>query len=337
MPTLSRVLRTVAVVVAAVALTPTVARAAETEPHYGWFFPPRDGSRGINAAVAAAVAAALVDINHSADAETLRCEEVAVRATARLSPTAGWFFLGLTRSWDVDFSPATSTEYVDRFLPISIYRTAQLFPFGQVVPVDPAVRVGDIVFGTDKIAHFFTNGARYFVRWNTERGVVGDDEAEARAIEDGVDEERGILGRWASGIFSYADLEANFSGLGFYRGLCEGKTPALRVVDGRWQMDPFDIARLVTPCWDEAFAPSAFAAADAAAIRAALVDDCPRWRRDPVQRRRRAYAKRGCSASHQRLQQRVMTGDLPDPRPFDIAAICGSHPMNVDEEFSIDQ
>lgn len=311
--------------------TTTTSWAAETEPHYAWFFPPRDGSRGINAAVDAAVAAALSDVNARADRETLRCEDVAIRATARLAPTAGWFFLGLTRSWDVDFSPHSSTEYVERFLPISVYRHARLFPFGKVVPTDPAVRVGDIVFGTDKIAHFFTNGGRYFVRFNAERGVVGDDEAEVRAIEDGVDEERGILGQWASGIFSYADLEANHSGLGFYRGLCEGPSPALRKEQGRWQMEPFDIARFVTPCWDEAWEPSVFAG-DADAVRAALADNCPRWRQPAVQIRRRAYQQRDCrSTSHLRLRVRILAGELPDPRPFDIAAVCGSHQPEGEE------
>jgi hypothetical protein len=303
------------------------APAAETEPHYGWRHPPRDGTARLNAAIRARIDAALQDVNRDPHAATRACADVAVAATARLSSTAGWYFLGATRSFGLDTRPQSATEYVEEFLPVSIYRHARLWPFGQAVPVDPSIRVGDVVFGTDKIAHFFTNGARAFARFTEERahgaGVV---DAVHRALEDGVAEERSFLGQWASGIFSFADLEANAAGLRFYRSLCEDGG-LQKDIHGRWSIAPFDIARWVTPCFDEAFEPSAFADGDRDAIRRALGQLCPRWRRDDVQERWQRLRRRGCDGgTHAFVHGLVARGLAPDPTPFDIARVCAPPP-----------
>jgi hypothetical protein len=301
------------------------AAAAETEPYYGWWFPPRDGTRGIDEAVNALLAAGLADINARSDRSVLRCEDIAPRLQDRLAPTAGWFFLGLTRSWNVDFSPRSSREYVEDFTPLSVYAPARLLPFGKLVPVDPAVRVGAIVFGTDKLAHFFTNGARYYVRFVAEKARgQGDDDAIDAAIELGVMEESGILGRWASGIFSFADLQANQRGLAWYRSLCEGPEPGLRLVNGQWVLRPFSIAEHVDPCWDEAFEPSGFSDDDAPRIHAAVAQLCPRFQAPEAQRRWQGYAARGCpgrSRSHV-VTRRLLTVP-PDTARTWIGAICG--------------
>lgn len=71
------------------------------------------------------------------------------------------------------------------------------------MPVDPAVRVGDIVFGTDKLAHFFTNGARYFARYfgryfaryqAVRDGGASVDDAEDAAIAVGLGEKTRAAG-----------------------------------------------------------------------------------------------------------------------------------------------
>jgi hypothetical protein len=304
----------------------TTAHAAETEPHYGWQHLPRDSTVAIDAAVNARLAAALHDVNGRADRALLSCEEVAVAVTAPLWPTAGWYFVGLVRAWNLDVRPASASEYVSDFLPISTYRDAHLWPFGKFVPFDPAVRVGDVVFGTDKLGHLFTNGARAFRRFRAARAEGHDvDAAERAGLLVGVAEEHGILGRWASGIFSYADLEANASGLRFHRSLCEGPHPGLRHVDGAWRLVPFSIAAWVTPCFDEAFEPSAFADDDRDAIKRDLRALCPRWRRQDVQQRWQALQARGCTdnVGWRRLRATLSAqGTLPDPRPFDIGLLC---------------
>jgi hypothetical protein len=270
-------------------------RAAETDPYYGWWVPPRDGSLALDDAINRLLQETIADENARRDRVARRCEDIALHLQGRLAPTAGWFFLGLTRSWNVDVSPHSSREYVDEFGALSVYTPARLFPFGKFVPVDPSVRVGVIVFGTDKIAHFFTNGARYYRRFLEEKAAgKSDDDAIDAAITIGVGEEAGVLGQWASGIFSFADLQANLRGLFWYRSLCEGAAPRLALVDGRWRLEPFSIAEHVDPCFDEAFEPSAFDGDDAKRIRAAVVGHCSRFRTPSVQRRWRAYLARDC-------------------------------------------
>jgi hypothetical protein len=318
----------VVVVVVVVVVDARSARAAETEPHYGWQHPPRDGAAAIDDAVNARIGAALHDVNTRADRAQLACSDVALAVTAPLWATAGWYFVGLTRSWHLDTRPASATEYVDEFLPVSSYRDAHLWPFGKFVPFDPAVRVDDVVFGTDKLGHLFTNGARDYRRYLSARSD-GDsvDDAERRALLVGVDEEHAILGQWASGIFSFADIEANASGLRFHRSLCEGPDPGLRFVDDAWRIRRFSIAAWVTPCFDEAFEPSAYAPGDRDAVQKDIRALCPRWRRDDVQQRWQALRARGCDDNYgwrtlraTLLQQRA----VPDPRPFDIALLCAA-------------
>lgn len=301
-------------------------RAAETDPYYGWWVPPHDGTRALDDAINRLLTASIDDENARGDRASHRCEDVALHLEGRLAPTAGWFFLGLTRSWNVDVSPHSSREYVEEFGPLSVYTPARLFPFGKFVPVDPSVRVDDIVFGTDKIAHFFTNGARYYRRFLEEKAAGrSDDDAVDAAIAIGVGEEAGVLGQWASGIFSFADLQANLRGLFWYRSLCEGAAPRLALVDGHWRLQPFSIADVVDPCWDEAFEPSAFASDDAERIRAAVVGHCPRFRTPSVQRRWRAYLARDCpgrertAAVAERMQARPA-----DARRIFIDRVCAA-------------
>ena len=313
-----------ALVVALASATP--AGAAETEPHYGWQHPPRDGTAALNAAVDALLQRGLDEVNAAPDGAQWPCHEVALRMVSPLWATAGWFFLGLTRSWPVDVRPASSTEYVEQFLPASTYRDLHLPPFGQLVPHDPVVRVGDVVFGVDKLGHMFTNGARAYARFVAARkaGATITD-AERAALLPGVGEEHTILGVWASGIFSFADLEANAAGLRFLRAQCEGPAPALRLVQGRWHGGAFDVAAWVTPCFDEAFEPSAFAPCDGAPMHAAIRSLCPRWHRPDVQERWARLRARRCDPGWRALRHELRAaGSIPDARRWNIAVVCAA-------------
>jgi hypothetical protein len=312
----------------ALALAASPTHAAETEPHYGWQHPPADDTAAIDVAVNARLQAALHDVNARGDRAQLACRDVALAVTAPLWATAGWYFVGLTRSWHLDVRPQSATEYVDEFLPVSTYRDAHLWPFGKFVPFDPAVRVGDVVFGTDKLGHLFTNGARayrHYVRALDEGATVEDAERVAWMV--GVDEEHAILGQWASGIFSFGDLEANASGLRFHRSLCEGREPGLTFVDDAWHLQPFSIAAWVTPCFDEAFEPSAYPEGDRDALQHDIRALCTRWQRDDVQQRWQRLRARGCDDNHGWRQLRttlLQQHAVPDGSPFDIAVLCAA-------------
>lgn len=313
-------------VMGAVALAPSKAAANETDPWYAWVHPPRDGTEALNRAINERFEYGLSFTNGD-----MTCRQAAARMTNSMRTAAFFFFLGDLSTWKVDYSPRTASEYFNSSSTNGAYRHI----YG-LMPLDPAMRSGDILFGTDKLGHFFTNGLRHYDTYvEARKEGADDDEAMRRAIEDGIREEKTWLGLYPSGIFSFADLEANYQGLRFFRELCDGDSPALILVDDKaddkagkdgekkWTLrTPFDIQRYVSPCWDEAYRPNYFGRAANAAKRG-LREMCSELARPDVHQRLSAYRARGCdSASTHIVDALVRAGELPDPSPWSFARIC---------------
>lgn len=317
----------VAVVVAVVLATSAAppARAAETDPFYAWFRPPADSTHQLDAVINDRLAFGLRELNRNPRASELSCRDAAAGMIGPLQDTAMHFVWGGVRSWGISYAPGSSTEYANDMRAVSAYRYALLFPLGSLVPLDPAVRVGDVLFGTDKIGHFFTNGLRYFDRYLEARAAGGSEEEAVRAaVISGVVEESNLLGLGVSGIFSYGDLHANDRGFRFFRELCEGSEPDLTVVDGRWILRrPFAIDRYVDPCWDESWSTSGFGPREGPAVRRAIEELCPEWANARVQERRAKYRQQMChSRSRPILEELMRDGLIPDPTPWNIDAVC---------------
>lgn len=301
------------------------ARAAETDPYYAWFRPPADSTRQIDAVVNGRLAFGLAELNRNERAANLSCRDAAAAIVRPLADTAMHFVWGGVRSWGISYAPSTRTEYANGLRPTSTYRYALLLPMGSLVPLDPAVRVGDVLFGTDKIGHFFTNGLRYFDRYLQARAAgQSEEEAVRAAVILGVLEESNLLGLGVSGIFSYADLHANDRGFRFFRELCEGSDPVLVVIDGHWRLRrPFAIERYIDPCWDESWNTSGFGPREGAAVLRAIEELCPRWSATIVQERRTLYRQNMChSRSRPVLEELMRDGLIPDPSPWAIDAVC---------------
>lgn len=66
------------------------------------------------------------------------------------------------------------------------------------------------LIGLDKFGHFFAEGWNYFQR------AYLDGEGVREAMEWGIEKERGKFGYATTGVFSYADLVANFNGMRFW-------------------------------------------------------------------------------------------------------------------------
>lgn len=127
-------------------------------------------------------------------------------------------------------------------------------------------------FGTDKIAHLFQQGYTYYKIYNralTEG--VSSDKAAQKAVKWGQKTERTIYGTLISGVYSNADLYANYAGLKFYSGLTQnikiGETerPAILILkDGLWAFNSENNLpeRLIKPFvsnhLNEALNPSVF-------------------------------------------------------------------------------
>lgn len=129
--------------------------------------------------------------------------------------------------------------------PLWATRVAGLFGVG------PTIKLNGVLIGSDKLGHFISQGRKFWRRY--QRSLD-----EAQAAEHSAYTERALFGQMTTGVYSNADLVANYEGHRFFRSLFEdgivpGK-PAILV----WHVDhwvvqrPFTWADHVNAYWDEA-------------------------------------------------------------------------------------
>lgn len=157
--------------------------------------------------------------------------------------------------------------------------------------LSPTVRLYSVELGIDKLDHFFQQGYDYYAIEKRElaRGKTPAVAVKA-AIEWGKKTERTYFGLLVSGVYSNADLYANYAGLKFYQNLTEpleinGKThpPLTRIHDGLWQINTTALAErplkpYITDHMNEAFNPSAFRFTLVRSVRREVKKHaCPDW------------------------------------------------------------
>lgn len=153
-------------------------------------------------------------------------------------------------------------------------RVTALFGIGKTI------RVNGQLIGTDKLGHFISQGRKFYRRYLR----YG---SEAEAAKRSALTERAIFGKLTDGIFSNADLVANYEGHRFYRslfedGIVEDKPAILRWDDGGWVVQrEFDWADHVNAYWDEALNVNDFDALLYPHMRERLLEYCPQYRRHP--------------------------------------------------------
>ncbi len=111
--------------------------------------------------------------------------------------------------------------------------------------ISKTVNIYGAQFGTDKIAHFFQQGFGYYIRYNKALAAgLKPDEAENEAVRWGQLTERTFYGTLASGVYSNADLCANYVGMKFYQNLTRDvkiedsiKPAILRLENGIWKFN----------------------------------------------------------------------------------------------------
>ncbi len=158
------------------------------------------------------------------------------------------------------------------------------------------------LFGTDKIIHFIHVGRIHHSSYVAarQRGI-GEWEAVARGIQlstgnNVVVSEGWLLGMGTTGVWSNADLAADYAGFKFYRNLTEEvrigdrvMAPMLTRQGPYWRVndqvhaDSDFFTAFITPHWNEALNPNVYAALFNAKMRAILRDRCADaldWYRD---------------------------------------------------------
>ena len=88
--------------------------------------------------------------------------------------------------------------------------------------ISPTVNLYKSEFGTDKIAHFFQQGYSYYKIYKRAQAKgMSAGEAAKKAVRWGQRTEHTFYGTLVSGVFSNADLCANYVGMKFYLGLTQ--------------------------------------------------------------------------------------------------------------------
>ena len=133
----------------------------------------------------------------------------------------------------------------------SIYGDWEIFAL-RLAGLAPLMRIGDIYIGTDKLSHFFHVGLDLFERVHVRGWKLQD------VLDWNRDSEESYFGLWITGIFSYADLAANYDGITFWERVANtnlplGVKPYFECHEGKWsRIGRFDIDDYVNPAWDEA-------------------------------------------------------------------------------------
>lgn len=313
-----------AVMVAASAVAPVV--ALETDQYYASTRELADSADVLDAKVNLEIRRALEALAGRGPADEHTCED----ASAAVSDHFRQFILHELELWLlnsalVDRIPADPEEEM-RYREVGGFGIGGPFDIGGWVPPSPTIQLDGVRLGTDKLAHFISQGW-YYHTWAMRLRAEGlpEDEVERRMIGRGIWLEKTVLGMTSSGVFSVADLEANYEGFRFFDDLCRGEEPMLALDPERgWTLvRPFEIANYVTPEWDESYNPSIFRARRWRKVRPVLETYCPLLHDPVVAERFARYAARDRVTPTERvLAGRVEDGTLPDPHAYSLDAIC---------------
>ena len=150
-------------------------------------------------------------------------------------------------------------------------------------------------FGTDKMDHFFQQGYSYYQIYEKElRKGAEHEQAERQAVKWGQKTERLFFGMLISGVYSNADLFANYAGMKFYLRLTDAVvlsngatlTPVLKLREGQWsfyeneEMDKDIVKSYISDHLNEALNPSGFSFLLFPTVKRVVKDRaCPEWRR----------------------------------------------------------
>jgi len=224
--------------------------ALEVDPYLAWMYEIEDSTEQINRFINQTARDTVAQAN--ARPETYdSCAAVTIRIFRRNHTsiaTSKRLLRYIHSNPDIDKFGRTHFEEVGD----SMYR---YIPQLYVSSLSDTINVNGIYFGDDKIAHFFGFGRRYYRRYLRALGAGMDSEAASlEAIRYGVRNENGFMGKLIDGIFSHADLEANYQGMQMARSFCEGASPNIVGKPGAWVWDhDTDFSEFVIPTIDEGF------------------------------------------------------------------------------------
>lgn len=167
-------------------------------------------------------------------------------------------------------------EWLRLKAPVPLYRVRDKGIWGHGVDYDdmrlswyieasPILQLAGVMIGVDKPGHFLAQGFQYYRRYRGLPRSWSEAQKLAALRHYGHEMETGNLGVATTGVYSFADLAANWQGFLFHRALFEDveqdsvQHAAYFRMDakGRYHLArPFRWAEWVTSDWDEALNPA---------------------------------------------------------------------------------
>ena len=178
------------------------------------------------------------------------------------------------KSPEVEKYDQTRRDSVYKGMPFWATRVNFIFGIGR------SFRVNGVMVGSDKFGHFVSQGYKYYLR--ELRG-----ESREKLLRKGWFAERWIYGELTTGLFSNADIVANYEGWRFYQSLFKddvvtGKTAIMKLDRGIYvQQRPFSFADHINDYWDEALNPSYAVPSLNKRLRKAIKGLCPEYHKSP--------------------------------------------------------
>lgn len=203
---------------------------------------------------------------------------------------------------EVDKLPISRRESVFPELPLHAARSARFLGLGRTL------NINGFYVGTDKLGHFLSQGRKFYSRYQRLGSVE-------RAAARTATWEALIWGRLVSGIFSNADLVANYEGFLFYKGLFEDRVLGGKVAMFRWEKGrpmrqrAFTWADHVNAFWDETLNPNSYAAAIVPHMQRRILRLCDDYARRPE--RYRVGDSEALRARYRQIGMRDATAPVP--------------------------
>ncbi len=184
--------------------------------------------------------------------------------------------------------------------------------------VGPTIKINGQLIGSDKMGHFLSQGRKFYGRYLKS-------ELESQAAEHSAYTERAIFGQMTTGVYSNADLVANYEGFLFYRSLFEnevipGKKAILTWQENNWIMNrSFTWADHVNEYWDEALNINHYDSRLCPYMKERLLTFCPDFYSAPEQ-----YTIQ----DEERLKTRYAHLQLRDTSDLRLDRLCPGIPTN---------
>lgn len=304
-------------------------KALETDQYMMWGRELNDVTAYLNAFINKRTWKAIDEINHLPEEQRsgLSCEAVHKRILKSYNENKGLDFISEIERLVYDdptlsrYPPKNTSKQA--VVNQSIYKKSKLFKL-KMFGIN--IKINGVYTGVDKTDHVFRTGYGYFKTYKRHlKKGESEEQAVIAAISKGIKQEKTYFGYWVSGVFSYADLEANYQGLRFHRGFCEGDKPYLfRRDGGSWGFShAIDLKEYVNPWFDESFNTSAYLASRFKGVYPELKKYCgAQW----LSGRNQYYQQKNLSESFSvlYLQGLVDKGKLPNPDKYSLKVICES-------------